>query len=137
MKTSTIERLLTELHDETESGDRRWEEVPDERDAFFTAFDAGTLVIERHPARFQTEYGDPVKVDQYLVRVVTADGTVVAERSFVGPAGFGVGESVPVGFLPARTLWNAARETARGAEELLQALLREVRQQPPAARAAA
>ena len=137
MKTPTIERLLTELRNETAHENRRWEEVPDERDAFFTAFDAGTLVLERHPARFQDEHGDFVKVDQFLARVVTAEGTVVAERSFVGPAGYGIDGTAPTGFRAARDLWNAARETARGAEELLQNLLREVRRDSAPARTAA
>ena len=127
MNDRDFTRLLEELRDQTADGDRRWEETPGEREAFFTPLDAGTVAISRRPARFPDESGEFVRVDQFLVRVLTAGGEAVSERSFVGPAAFGIGDGETADFVQVRDLWNAARETARGADELIRALLREVR----------
>ena len=125
MNDSAVRTLLGDLLEQTEDGRREWAES--ERDGFFTAFRAGTFAVRRKRTSFRAEHDELVRADQFLVQVVTADGEVVLERAFVGPAGFDLGETSDVGFSAVRDLWNAARETARNADELLEAILREVR----------
>ena len=127
MNDAALRTLLADLLEQTQDRRRRWDEVPDERDAFFTAFDAGTLGVRRKRTTFQGEDGDFVRVDQILVQIVTAEGDTVLERAFVGPAGYVRDAGGTPGFSVARDLWDAARETARGADELIKAILREVR----------
>ena len=127
MTDASVWELLRDLTAKTERGGREWEEAPRERDTFFTALDAGTVVVRRKPIHLRDEYGDAVRCEQILVQMQTAAGEVVLERSFVGPDGYVADEEATAEFCLAHRLWNAARETARNADELLEAILREVR----------
>ena len=132
--------LLDRLARQTRRGQRQWDEVPGADETFLTSFDAGALGVARRPLTVTGEHGEPVRCDHLRVRILTDAGAVVLERGFVGPAGYAGAGEAELGFRTAYDLRNGARETARGAGDLLNRILLELRGGPaPAvpARAAA
>ena len=116
----------------TEAGALEWEETPQE-DAFVAILGSGMLKVRRADrlTPSPTDEPDPFYEEIYEVELLTRTGEPVLEEVFDG---FEARRSL------GGQLWQAARARARGADDLLDAVLREVDApavREPAARAAA
>ena len=124
----------------TRVGELRWEEMDDNRETFLATFDAGVIRLrETEELDWDDQHRETIVVPQVEVRVIDRHGKRVIDRRIDGPQPhLGIGEAVPSReYRHASALLGAARETARGADELLRALIEEVRERPPAVRTAA
>ncbi|NNJ28118.1 hypothetical protein [Alienimonas chondri] len=102
----------------TESGALDWEETPQE-ESFVAIFGSGMLKVsrtERLTPSFEDD-GDAYYQDIYCVSLLTRTANEVMELLFDG---FNARDSL------GGRLWQAARGRARGAEDLLDSVLREV-----------
>ena len=125
--------LMRDALDRTAAGGLDWQDTPQE-DAFVAIFPSGMLKVRRADRLAPDPADGPNLISEELfeVSLLTRTGEEVMEEAF---AGFLARESV------GGRLWHAARARARGAGDLLDAVLREVagptRTAPPDARAAA
>ena len=102
----------------TEAGGLDWEETPQE-DSFVSILDSGMLKVRRTDrlTPSPTDDPEPFYEDVYEVELLTRTAEPVLEEVFDG---FGARGSL------GGRLWQAARARARGADDLLDAVLREV-----------
>ena len=115
--------LLDRLLARTEAGALDWEETPQD-DAFVAIFEGGMVKVRRTDrlAPHPTEELDSAREEVFEASLLTRSGQEVREEVFDG--------FDARGSLGGR-LWQSARARARGAGDVLDALLREVGEAGP------
>ena len=124
MNRDELTDLLQMLTEKTAAGRLQWTETSTE-DAFVASLESGIVRLLR--GREVDYEHDVPPATSFTVSLLSPDGLVADEASFVGPRW--PEEGFSKNFLAARRLWERARAKARSADQLLQQILQELRGQ--------